>query len=210
MDGDKPAATAFDKEQIERWIEEARSGSSPALGELLEACRNYLAELAFWQVPSALKCKCSPSDLVQETSLDAHRDFVNFRGQRLEELLAWLRRILVHNAGNANRHYETAGKRQASREVPLELYPAIAAELKDDILSPRSMLVESEEVERITSALDRLSADHRRVILLRNREHYSFVEIGIQMDRSADAVRKLWFRAVERLQLELLEPDDNP
>ena len=36
-----------------------------------------------------------------------------------------------------------------------------------------------------------------------NWERLSFQEIGQQMDRSADAVRKVWSRAVERLQIEL-------
>jgi RNA polymerase sigma-70 factor, ECF subfamily len=209
MDGNELFPNLLDKEQIETWIEEAKNGSASALGHLLEACQSYLTELASRRVPVSLKCKCSPSDLVQETSLDAHRDFANFRGEHLEQLLAWLRRILLYNAGNADRYYAMTRKRQASRELPLELYPTIAASLKDDALSPRSQLVEAEEEEEITRALDRLSDDHRRVILLRNREHYSFVDIGIQMDRSADAVRKLWFRAVEQLQQELLTPDDH-
>jgi DNA-directed RNA polymerase specialized sigma24 family protein len=53
------------------------------------------------------------------------------------------------------------------------------------------------------AALDALSADHRRVIVLRNLELRSFVEIGALMNRSADAVRKLWVRALEELQAEL-------
>ena len=203
MTANQSPTPAFDKQQIDHWIEEAKAGSSTALGQLLEACRAYLFDLANHRVSSPLKGKVSASDLVQETSLDAHRDFTSFRGACLEELLAWLRRILLYNAANANRRYDRTGKRQVSREIPLELFPGAAGQLQDDALSPRSLLVMIEEKEIVERALERLPQDQQTVIVLRSREHLSFVEIGNQMDRSADAARKLWFRAVERLQAEL-------
>jgi RNA polymerase sigma-70 factor (ECF subfamily) len=52
-----------------------------------------------------------------------------------------------------------------------------------------------------------LPDDYRRVIELRYLEEQSFEEIGARMQRSADAARKLWARAVERLQQELESPD---
>jgi RNA polymerase sigma-70 factor, ECF subfamily len=194
---------ASDRPQIEAWIEQAKNGSSAALGELLRTCQTYLFDLAHKGVSPELKCKVSASDLVQETSLDAHRDFADFRGQCLEELLAWLRRILLYNAANARRRYEATGKRQLSRELPLEVFTGVGGQLQDSALSPRSLLASIEEQQAVESALSRMSEDHKTVILLRSREHLSFVEIGESMDRTADAARKLWFRAVERLQHEL-------
>lgn len=194
-------------EQIEAWIDEAKQGSSEALGQLLEACRQYLLGLANRQMNADLKCKISASDLVQETSLDAYKDILNFRGQRLEELLAWLRRILLYNAANASRHYQGTAKRQLSRELPLELHPTVADNLAGDVLSPRSLLVAHEEQAAVERALDRLSEDQRTAILLRSREHYSFAEVGAFMNRSSEAARKLWFRAIERLQQELASDD---
>jgi RNA polymerase sigma-70 factor, ECF subfamily len=197
-----------DKLQIEAWIEAAKGGSSAAIGQLLDACRDYLFHLANQRVSSPLRAKVSASDLVQETSLDAHRDFADFRGERLEELLAWLRRILLYNAANARRRYEVTGKRQVSREIPFDFHPAGTDQLKDNAPSPRSLLAQIEETQTIERALDRLPEDQRKVVVLRSREHLSFVEIGAQMERSAEAARKLWFRAVERLQQELVVPDE--
>ncbi len=197
------AAFGCDRQQIEAWIDEARAGSAAALGNLLEACRHELFAMARQRTSRPLECKISASDLVQETALDAHRDFVNFRGGCPEELLAWLRNILLFNASNARRHFEDTKKRALAREVPIEPFPTVAGALSRDALSPRSLLVASEEEQAVEQAIGRLPEDQQRVILLRSRQHLSFVEIGQHMDRSADAVRKFWFRAVERLQLYL-------
>lgn len=201
-----PSTGSVHRDQVEAWIAEARLGSSVALGQLLEACRQYLTDQARRQVVPTLKCKVSASDLVQETSLDAHRDFASFRGQCLEELVAWLRRILLYNAANAARRYR-AGKRQLSREVGLEGHPDVAKHLTAGDPSPRSLVMAGEEHSNVLRAIERLPDDYQTVIWLRNREHYSFVEIGGFMDRSPDAVRKLWFRAIERLQSELCGDD---
>src|SRR5262249_14287737 len=74
----------------------ARGGSREALGEALESCRAYLLYVAQREMAPELQAKGGASDLVQETFLDAQRDFDRFRGATEEELLAWLRRLLVH------------------------------------------------------------------------------------------------------------------
>ena len=51
--------------------------------------------------------------------LEAYRDFHKFRGNTEAEWLAWLRKILAHNAANFVRHYRGTAKRQAHREVSL-------------------------------------------------------------------------------------------
>lgn len=207
MKSQTPVGEELDREQIERWIEEAKVGSPDALGHLLQTCRDYLLYVAQRGLSAPIRAKVSPSDLVQETSLDAYRDFARFRGERLEELLAWLRQILLHNASNAVRRFQRVDKRKVSREVPLESAPGIALGLRDDALSPRSLLATIDEQQAIECALLTLSEEQRTIILLRNRSNLSFVEIGERMDRSPDAVRKMWFRAVERLHSEL-KPDE--
>src|SRR4029077_20062805 len=70
------------REQIETWIREAKAGCVEARGRLLQACREYLRKLADQAVMDSLRAKCAPSNLVQETALDAHRDFAQFHGER--------------------------------------------------------------------------------------------------------------------------------
>ncbi|MCE9564443.1 MAG: hypothetical protein K8U57_20590 [Planctomycetes bacterium] len=55
-------------------------------------------------------------------------------------------------------------------------------------------------------AIARLSVEYRQVLVWRNRERLSYAEIGGLLNRSAEAARKLWCRAVELL-LEELGPE---
>src|SRR5213080_709075 len=64
----------------------ARAGDVPAMGRLLELYRNYLKLLARLQIDRRLQGKADPSDLVQETFLEAYRDFAQFRGTTEREL----------------------------------------------------------------------------------------------------------------------------
>src|SRR5262245_55812569 len=80
-----------------QWLAAARAGSSEALGQALEACRNYLLLIALRELDSGLQAKGGASDLVQETMVDALRDFRRFHGSSEAELQAWLRELLLHN-----------------------------------------------------------------------------------------------------------------
>jgi RNA polymerase sigma-70 factor (ECF subfamily) len=148
-------------------------------------------------------------DLVQETLLHAVRSFGTFEGDSEAELLAWLRRLLVNNLTDFTRLYRATGKRQVAREIALGAggpsEPG-APELSADISSPSGRAVRHEEAESIEKAMQRLPEDYRRVLVLRYENKQSFNDIGRVMHRSANAARKLWLRALERLQEELKQP----
>jgi RNA polymerase sigma-70 factor (ECF subfamily) len=199
----------LDERRIEELIAEARAGSTLALGQLLMACRRFLLNAANRRVGNLLKAKIGASDLVQETSLEAHRDFAKFRGERFDELLAWLRAILLHNIANAARRFQVAEKRKLDRERPLDVHVATQGEMRGIAPSPRSLLASVEEQERVERAIGMLPKDQRQVILLRNRDHLSFAEIGQALGRSMAAAHKLWVRAVLRLQSELSDESND-
>jgi RNA polymerase sigma-70 factor, ECF subfamily len=188
-----------------QWLAEARAGSAEALGKALDNCRKYLLLIAGRQIDSDLHAKGGASDLVQETFLEAHRDFARFHGSSEDELLAWLRQILLNNVANFTRRYRTTGKREVGREVPLQPQDsekAAGPSVPDPTRTPSSQAVEREQAEALQRALARLPDEYRRVIVHRYLEGRSFEEIGALMNRSADAARKLWARAMERLRQE--------
>jgi RNA polymerase sigma-70 factor, ECF subfamily len=61
---------------------------------------------------------------------------------------------------------------------------------------------ERERALALRRALNRLPEEYRRVVILRFEEERSFDEIGRLTDRSPDAARKVWSRAMERLRQE--------
>src|SRR5262245_56759774 len=113
------SSTAADRpgtpDDVERQIHDAQGGSPVALGWLLDGCRQYLLLVAHEQLDPDLRDKLGPSDVVQETFLEAQRDFRRFQGQTEQELLAWLRRILLNNLADARRRYRRGGKRDIAR-----------------------------------------------------------------------------------------------
>jgi RNA polymerase sigma-70 factor (ECF subfamily) len=187
----------------------ARAGSGNALGGLLESFRGYLLMVADRELGADLRAKGGASDLVQETFLEAHRDFITFRGVTEPELLAWLRCLLLNNLANFARRYREAEKRRVSREVPLGDGGSSASGLPEppaDTPTPSWAAVKAEDAEALLKALDRLPDDYRRVLTLRHQEGRSFAEIAESMGRTANAVHKLWARAIEQLQSELEAP----
>jgi RNA polymerase sigma-70 factor (ECF subfamily) len=137
-----------------------------------------------------------------------HRVFSSFRGERFEELLAWLRRILLHNASNSSRHFEQTAKQNVAREIAGDQAAIFIANLGADVPTPSSPLVSLEQRPAVEKVLSLLPEEMNTAIELRNKENLSFAEIGARMQCSSAAARKLWARAIERMQQLLLNRDD--
>ena len=194
---------------VSHWIEAARNGSSEALGSLLELCRPYLLLVANQQIQPDLKVKVGASDLVQQTFLEAHRDFAGFRGDSEAELLAWLRQILVNNAAGITRQFRDTQKRRIDQEISLSDTPLanLLQNIQDLGDSPSAQAQAHEQDQALHEAISKLPEQYRQVIHLRNYERLSFEEVGQRLGRSAEAARKLWTRAITQLE-QLLESSD--
>lgn len=182
----------------------AQAGSNSSLGQLLQGYRDYLNLLADEELGSAIKVKASVSDLVQDSFLEAKRDFGQFAGQSPEEFQAWLRRLLLNNVANVIRSYQGTEKRDISREAPasrcdLNATRSLAGEGK----TASSIVMKNELLDALQLAIRKLPGHYQDVIQWRNYDRASFEDIGTRLERSAEAARKLWVRAVEQLQQEL-------
>jgi RNA polymerase sigma-70 factor (ECF subfamily) len=194
----------------EMLLAQARSGDQAALGRLLDLYRNYLRLQARTLIGSALRLRLDPSDLVQETFLEAHRDFGQFGGSSEPELVGWLRHILVRNLADQAKQHRSQ-KRDVRREESLEAMldrssQDVQAALATGLSSPSARLRRRERAVLLADTLAALPPDYREVIVLRHLEHLKFDEVGARMGRSSGAVRMLWARALERLNAILEEP----
>ena len=193
-----------DKPSVSQLIAQARQGDAAARERLFELCRGYLGLVARSQVETWLRRKVDASDLVQETMLEACRDFARFEGRTEKEWLAWLRRILDHNAADFVRRYRGTAKRAAGREVPFrdpgDSDSPGAPEPAAQQLTPSQEFLQLDTELRVTAALSGLPPDYQEVIILRNLQRLPFNEVAKRMDRSRPAVQMLWMRAIRKLQ----------
>jgi len=205
-----PAEQPVLKNDLEHRIREAQCGSAEALGQLFEGCRQYLLLVANKQLHADLRDKVAPSDLVQDTFLDAQRDFGKFHGHTEPELLAWLRRILLNNLTDTHRRYRGAGKRSVAREIPLTEAPRdeVRRHLARENDSPRTRLAAQEQAQSLRCAIKKMPEASQRVIEWRNYELCPFAEIGRRLGKSEEAARKTWSRAIEQLQRILESPHE--
>jgi RNA polymerase sigma-70 factor (ECF subfamily) len=188
---------------VAEWLAAARAGSPEALGRVLELCRRYLLQVAGAELDPQLRAKLGASDLVQETFLEAQRVFDRFLGNSPAELRAWLRAILLNKVATHTRHYRATAKRQVGQEVGFNPDSERQAELTAMISTPSSLFAQKERALALTEAVQRLPEHYRQIIVWRQADNLSFEEMASRLGRSVDAVRKLWWRAVQQLQREL-------
>lgn len=186
-----------------QWFPAARAGSPEALGRLLQTCRRYLLDVANSEMKPQFQAKFGASDLVQETYLEAQRIFGRFEGHTAVELRAWLRVILLNKMATCNRQFHGTAKRQIAREIAIDSASDRPQELTARCTTASSVMMRNERTELLMEAMGRLPHDYRQVILWRQIENSSFEDIAGRMGRSVDAVRKLWWRALQQLQTEL-------
>jgi RNA polymerase sigma-70 factor (ECF subfamily) len=192
---------AVDRDDL---LERARHGGG-ALGVLLELYRPYLTLLSRLEVGRLLQGKADPADVVQDTFLEATRQFAGFRGSGEAELTAWLRRILAGCLAMLVRRY--CGTR--ARDVRLERALADGLDQSSRTLdaglvargsSPSHRASRREQAVLLADALQRLPDDYREVIVLRGLEGLSFPEVAARMGRTPVSVERLWSRALPRLK----------
>ncbi len=154
------------------------------------------------QMPGWLRGKLDPTDLVQQTLLEAMAAD-RLAGRPDHEVLAYLRRALTHNLIDATRkHAPARGDLAAVGESSLRLADWLAAEQT----SPSERADRNERFERLAAALAELPESQRVAVELRYLHGLKVTDIASRLGKTEGAVSLLLHRAVTALRLELTEP----
>jgi RNA polymerase sigma-70 factor (ECF subfamily) len=169
-----------------------------------ERYRAYLRLLARLHLDPRLRGKLDPSDVVQQTLVQAYQALHQFRGNSDGEMAAWLRQILARNLAMAVRDF-ARGKRDLARERSLEDALAqsssrLDAWLAADQSSPSVQARRKEQAVLLAEALEQLPEAQREALVLQHWQGWSLAQIGAQLGRSPEAVAGLIKRGLKRLR----------
>jgi RNA polymerase sigma-70 factor (ECF subfamily) len=185
---------------------QAKAGSGPALGRLLERHRGALEAQARLQVGRRLRAKLDFDDLMQELSLEAHRDIARFRGRSDGEFACWLGKVFATILSNQVRRYFGTRRRDLRRECRIATMSearstaAVDRRLVAPQRSPSEQASSRERAQLLAGALETLPDAYRQVIVLRHLEDLSFAQVAARMGRTEHSVKNIWLRARGRLR----------
>ena len=170
----------------------------------LNQYRGYLRALAQIELGRRLQGKVDPSDIVQQSLLEAHQDLAALKGRSEGELVAWLRTILTRNLLNTARDFG-AQKRDIRRERSLAQQVEDSSVRLDKFLaasdtSPSQRVIRGEDAERLATALAALPDDQRSAVILKHFHDWSLAQIAEHMNRSTLAIAGLLKRGLKKLR----------
>lgn len=195
----------------------ARTGQPEALGDLCLLFQNYVRALAQGGLGHKLRDRVEVSDVVQETMLEAVKQFPNFTGQSEAAVVGWLRRLVEQKLADLGRYYGRV--KRGANQVPLSLdsgrtHPSMDASddrcLIDEIAmsqsSPSEVVSRREQHERLARALAKLPENQARAIWLYHVEGLTFEAVGERMGVSRKAIRVVYARGLRSLKFDLSGP----
>ena len=172
------------------------------MDQRLDSCRSYLMLLARMQLHGP---KIDPSDVVQQTLLEAHAKREQFTGGD-EALLAWLRKVLTNNIRDAvrrARRQKRDVRREQSLQEAMEHSSRQLAGLGTEGSSPSAKAIRTEELLRLSDCLMQLPALQRDAVVLHHLQNWKLRDIAQHMDRSEAAVAGLLHRGLKKLKRQM-------
>lgn len=171
-------------------VEGALGGDDVARGELLERLRPRLVLWAASRMSADLRSKVEPEDMAQEILLALHKSLDGFQGPDGRAFFAWMFKVAENRIRDTVDHF---GAKKRQRIQPVSFSQT----------SPSAAVARSEAVVRLQAAIETLPEDYKRVVQLRRLEERDTSEVAELMDRSENAIRILYYRALKALKAAL-------
>jgi RNA polymerase sigma-70 factor, ECF subfamily len=167
---------------------------------LPERYRAYLLLLARMRLRNTNNARIDPSDVVQQTMLNAHRGRDQFAGKTEAQWKAWLRQILAHVIADAGDKLPNQRNIQADLEQSASRLEALLPKVNS---TPSFKVQAEEQVLRLAEALLKLLPDERTALELRflQQPRWSQTRIAQHLGRPTNkAVAGLLARGLVKLR----------
>ena len=181
-----------------RLIAECLKGDTLAFGELIRRYQDRLFNMVYRVVGNVEDAQ----DIVQDTFLNAYRSLNSFKGDA--EFFTWLYRIAWNTAVSLKRKQKAALSLHGSRNGQSGIDPLDGSESSQ----PGHALEKAEQETRIQAALNRLSPEHRAVLILKEMEGQRYEDIAEILGVPVGTIRSRLHRARMELR-DILERDED-
>lgn len=175
-------------------VARAQAGDAQAFNELVTRYRTR----AYAMIYNMVRNEQDAWDLAQDGFLKAWKSIGRFRGQ--SSFFTWLYRILMNVTIDWVRKRQIEGGTEFDDTQALQAVEPGALTAPRAELPPADRLSDKEIRERIDASIQRLSAEHRTAIVLREIEGLEYQEIADVMDCSIGTVMSRLFYARKKLQ----------
>jgi len=165
-----------------------------AFEPLVEKYRQRVWRLAY----NVLRDREEAWDVAQEAFIKAYQALPTFRGQ--SAFYTWLYRIVMNVAADRGRSRGAQGRAFGTERVPEEDWERVLPDQNPGDESPDAAAARTEDRAKITKALETLSEDHRRIIMLSDLEGLSYREIAETLDIPMGTVMSRLHNARKRLR----------
>jgi RNA polymerase sigma-70 factor (ECF subfamily) len=195
-----------DDQSVAGLLARVAAGHTDAIQSLLQIHRDRLKRMIAIYFDNRLSRRADPSDVVQETLVEAARRLPEYAGQQAIPFYPWLRQLAREKLLQLKQHHATQ-KRAIHREEPLEPSDASALYLAERFVAtgtgPSERLMREEQKKHVRSALAKLPKRDRELLVLRYLEQLSVAEATAVLGISEEAYMKRHFRAIQRLRRNL-------
>ena len=193
---------------------QAARGDRAAFDKLVAGHRARLRQMVALRLDARIKSRVDPSDVIQETLVNAAQRFPEYVRTRPLPFYPWLRQIALDQLVRVHRRHLGAQRRSVRQETALapllsdESVQQLAGRLLSRGSAPDRGLLRSETRRQVQSALERLAPDDREVLVLRYLEQLTGPEVAAILGISPSALRMRQLRALQRLQDLIAAPFD--
>ena len=178
-------------------IVRSQHGDTAAFNDLVTRYR----QRAFSMIYQMVRNEDDAWDLAQDGFFKAWRSIRHFRGQ--SQFFTWLYRILMNVTIDWLRRKQVHGETEFDDAIGLQNIEPASVTTPRSELAPAVRLSDKEIRARIDGAIERLTPEHREVIVLREIEGLEYQEIADRVGISIGTVMSRLFYARKKLQIML-------
>jgi RNA polymerase sigma-70 factor (ECF subfamily) len=196
-----------DSRETQGLLQQIRAGDRQAFEQLFARHQVYLHRLVELRLDPRLRSRLDPSDIVQETHLEALKRLHTYLEAPALPFRLWLRQIAVDRALKARRQHLGTARRALSREVPLPERSSLvlARQLLTSGSTPSQQLNHQELARRLRHAVTQLPEADRTIVVMRHFEGLSNQEAACLLGIDPATASKRHGRAMLRLHGILFE-----